>query len=229
MCTPLVIAGLALTAGSMVANSVAAGQVESARNDVLLAEHLRQQGFDRKAAALNTTSQDRYVGFEPQQDVRAAELGDYLGTQVAPGPNAVAASIMPASSSDIVNQESEDQREAAQEFVDQQTGALADLRAFGDLLGEKSLLQARDAGKIAQVGGFKMGSQGIVPYELDHAASAGDGMKLFGDLLRLGGTVATGAGINGGSVASMFGGGTATTPFPLPRPSWYGGATNYLG
>jgi hypothetical protein len=210
MCTPLVIAGLALTAGSMVANSVAAGQVEGARNDVLLAEHLRQQGFDRKAETLNATSQGRFIGFEPQREVRAADLGDYLGTRVTPDANTAAASIMPSSSSDIVNQETAKQRDEAQEFVDQQTGALADLRAFGDLLGEKSRLQARDAGKIAQIGGFKVGSQGIVPYELDHAASAGDGMKLFGDLLRLGGTVATGAGLGKGK----------PTPFPMPRPKW---------
>jgi hypothetical protein len=201
MCTPLILAGIALTAGSMVANNVAQGQIDNARSEVLATEARRQAGFNREVEQLNTQSQDRYVGFEPQQEQRATELADMFATDVT-DPN----SVMPGSSSNIVNKETDAQLGTAQGYVDQQSGALADMRSFGDMLGSNSLLQARDAGKINQVGGFKQGSQGIVPYELDDAGKAGDGMKMFADVLRLGGSAVTGAGIGGGGpIAGMFG------------------------
>lgn len=211
----------------MVANKIASSKVEKARNEVLAAESLRQKDFDRQVQQLNTQSQDRYVGFEPQQEQRAAQLGDVLATSVAPDANSVAATIMPASTSDIVNQETADRRAEAQGYVDQQSGALGDMRAFGDLLGETSTLQARDASKIGQIGGFKIGSQGIVPYELDQAAKAGDGMAMLGDILRMGGSIATGAGIGGGNIANMFGGSSGFFP-GLTGPS-LGGAPSAWG
>ena len=203
MCDPLIIAGIALTAGSMVTNSIAQGQVDNARSEVLATESRRQQSFNREVEQLNTQSQDRYVGFEPQQEQRAAELADMFATEVS-DPN----SVIPGSSSNIVNAETDAQMADAQGYVDQQTGALADMRSFGDMLGSNSLLQARDAAKVGQIGGFKQGSQQITPYELDDAGKAGDGTKMFADVLRLGGTVATGAGIAGTgptSIADMFG------------------------
>ena len=226
MCTPLIIAGIALTAGSMVANSHAQGQVDNARSEVLAAEARRQSGFNREVEQLNTQSQDRYVGFEPQQEQRATELADMFATDVTDPNNA---GVIPGSSSNIVNQETDAQVGVAQDYVDQQSGALADMRSFGDMLGSTSLLQARDASKIGQIGGFKQGSQGVVPYELDDAGRAGDGAKMFADILRLGGTVATGAGIGGGSIASMFGKeatgfvpGMTGPSLGLPANSYYG-------
>jgi hypothetical protein len=226
MCTPLIVAGLALTAGSMVANSVAQSQIDNARNDVLHAELSRQQGFNREIADLNTQSQDRYIGFEGQQDARADDLASMFASSVD-DPNT--ASVLPASASNIVNKETERQKGDAQQFVDQQSGTLASMRSFGDLLGETSLMQGRDASKVGQLGGFKIGSQGIVPYELDDANKAGDGAKFFGDLLRLGGTVATGAGIGGGPIANLFGqGSTGFVPgitgpsLGLPANLYYG-------
>lgn len=203
MCTPLIIAGIALTAGSMVANNVAQGQIDNARNEVLALEARRQQGFNREVEQLNTQSQDRYVGFEGQQDQRADDLANMFATDITDPNNATA---IPGSSSNIVNRETESQMGAAQGYVDQQSGALADMRSFGDLLGSNSLLQARDATKVGQIGGFKQGSQGIIPLELDEANSAGDGMKMFGDVLRMAGSATTGAGINGGASPSWFGG-----------------------
>lgn len=210
----------------MVANTVAQSQIDGARNDVLHAEFSRQQGFNREIADLNTQSQDRYVGFDEQQDTRANDLAGMFAADVD-DPNV--ASVLPQSSSSIVNRETAKQKAEAQEYVDQQSGALANMRSFGDLLGETSLLQGRDAAKVGQLGGFKMGSQGVVPYELDDANKAGDGMKFFGDLLRLGGTVATGAGIGGGSIANMFGqGSTGFVPgmtgpsLGLPANLYYG-------
>ncbi len=201
MCDPLTIAGIALTAGSVVANSVASGEQARARDSVLAAERMRQNALDQEAWGLNAASQDRFVDFQPQQDARATELGDFLGASVEPDANTSAASIMPSSSSDVVNQERTDQQAEAQGFVDQQGQALGDLRAFGDLLGEKSRLQARDAGLIGQVGGFKQGSQNVVPFELDEAAKAGDGWAMLGDILSGAGSVTTGAGLSGNETA----------------------------
>lgn len=206
MCDPLVIAGLALSAGSAVANSVAATNDARARDSVLAAERIRQNTYDQEIQALNNQSQDRYVDFTPQMEGRAQTLGDYLATDVAPDPNSAVPSALPSSSSSVVNQEIDKKRGEAQEFVNQQTGALADMRSFGDLLGDLSLLQGRDARTIGTIGGFKRGSQGIVPYELNEASKAGDDMRLFADLLGGAGTIATGYGIGGGSsaLAGMF-------------------------
>lgn len=228
MCDPLIIAGIALTAGSMVANNAAQGQVDNARSEVLAAEARRQSGFNREVEQLNTQSQDRYVGFEPQQEQRATELADMFATDVTDPNNA---GVIPGSSSNIVNQETDAQVGAAQDYVDQQSGALADMRSFGDMLGSTSLLQARDASKVGQIGGFKQGSQGVVPYELDDAGKSGDGMKMFADVLRIAGTTMTGAGIGGGggSIADMFGkGSTGFVPgmtgpsLGLPANIYYG-------
>lgn len=197
MCDPLTIASIALTAGSVVANSIAAGEQSRARDSVLAAERIRQNAFDLQSDALNKASQDNYVDFKPQQDQRAVALGDYLAADVAPDANTSAATVMPTSESDIVNQELSKKRGEAQGFVDQQGDALGELRAFGDLLGEKSLLQARDASKIAQVGGFKRGSNAVMPLELVEAAKAGDGWMLLGDLLSGAGGITSGMAIGG--------------------------------
>lgn len=228
MCTPSILAGIALTAGSMVANNVAQGQIDNARSEVLATEARRQSGFNREVEQLNTQSQDRYVGFEPQQEQRATELADMFATDVTDPNNA---SVIPGSSSNIVNQETDARVGEAQDYVDQQSGALAEMRSFGDVLGSTSLLQARDATKVGQVGGFKQGSQGVVPYELDDAGKSGDGMKMFADVLRIAGTTMTGAGIGGGggSIADMFGkGSTGFVPgmtgpsLGLPANLYYG-------
>lgn len=208
MCDPLIIAGLALTAGSAVVNTIAAGDDTRARDAVLAAERIRQNTFDQETAALNTQSQDRFVGFEPQMAEKATSLGDYLASRVGPStdPNASVPSVLPSSSSGVVNTERDKQTGEAQAFVDQQTGALAGLRSFGDLLGDISLKQGRDARQIGTVGGFKRGSQNVVPLELNEASKAGDNMRLFADILGGAGSATTSYGIGGGTgnLATMF-------------------------
>lgn len=185
---------------------------------------MRQNRFDTEAAILNDQSRDRFTEFEPQMEDRSQSLGDYLSTSVAPDPNTEAPSPLPSSSSGVVVQEIDKQRGEAQDFVDQQTGALGDLRSFGDLLGDLSLLQGRDARQIGTIGGFKRGSQNVVPLELNEAQKAGDGSRLFADILGGVGSAATGYGISGGTanISSMFG---PQAPIPAPRP---GGFVNSL-
>ncbi len=215
MCDPLTIAGLALTAGSTVANYAANQQVQAARNDALAAERIRQGGLDQEAAALNVQSQDRYQGFEGQQEQKAKQLGDYFAGQSVAEPTT--AEALPTSTSNITVQEENSQRGKAREFTDEQGRALGNLRAFGDLLGGIGRLQARDASLIGQIGGFKQGSSGVLPLELDAASSAGDGMKLFGDILGGLGSVGTSAGLSGGSFVGRGGKGATGVVTAAPK------------
>ena len=191
----MTIAGIGLTIGSTVANTIAHNQVQAARNDALAAERIRQQGLDREAAALNTISQDRYQDFVPAQAATAEGLGQYFAGEQTVDPTP--AEALPTSTSNITVQEENKQRDQARDFTNAQGMALGNLRSFGDLLGGIGREQARDASLIGQIGGFKVGSSGVLPYELDEASQAGNGMKLFGDILGGAGSIATGAGLSG--------------------------------
>ena len=197
----MTIAGVALTAGSTVANSMAASKVTRAREDAMAAERIRQNGLDQEAQALNTQSQDRYQDFSGQEEKAATKLADYFTGQQVAEPSAEAA--LPTSASNVVVAEEQKQRAKARDFTDKTGTALGRLRAFGDVLGENSRLQARDASQIGQIGGFKRGSSNVMAYELDAANQKGNGLKLFGDVLGMGGGLLTSAGLSqpGGGVA----------------------------
>ena len=202
MCDPITIAGLALTAGSTLANSIAQRKVANARNDVMAAERIRQNGLDQQADALNVQSQDRYENFDDQQADKASELGQYFTDQQIEAGNTNAAVTqemnVPQSGSNVTVREEQKQRGQARQYADSQGVALGNLRAFGDLVGGIGRDQARDAMSIGQIGRFKQGSSNVVPFELEGANSAGDGMKMFGDILGLGGSVSLGKGLSGG-------------------------------
>lgn len=210
MCDPLTI-GLALTAGSTVANTIGANQAASARKDAMAAERYRQQQLDREAQGLNTKAQDRYSGFDQNQQDEAAKLADYFksapesATGAVDTANASAASVMPTATNDIVTREIGKQSDNAKAFTDQQGTALGNLRSFGDLMGGLSRGTARDAGYIGQIGGFKQGSSAVLPYELEAAAQKGAGWRTFGDILGAAGSMYTGKGINANALASPVG------------------------
>lgn len=199
MCDPLTIAGLALTAGSTVANSMAANKVAKARSNVMAAERTRQAKYDQEAQALNATSQNRYQAFGADMGKRGQELGDYFAGSTIPASDAagVPTEVMPQSDSVITQEEGARQKANSGKYVGQQAKALGNLRSFGDYLGGVSRQQAREAGLIGQVGGFKKGSGEVVPFELDAASHAGDKMKMFGDILAFGGNLATSKGLQG--------------------------------
>jgi hypothetical protein len=208
MCNPILIASAALTAGSTVANANAVRQENRARDEALTAERIRQGGFDRETQALNTQSQERYQDFGAQREAKATALGDYFAPPPAPTEaNAMAGTAMPSSTNSIVTQEMEKKSNEARAFTDQQGQALAELRAFGDLLGDTSRLQARDAGQIGQISGFKGGSSNILPLELNAAAEKGRKSRLIGDILGgLGGIGMTAGITGGGALSGLFGG-----------------------
>lgn len=181
----------------------------------MAAERIRQGGLDQEAQNLNTQSQDRYQNFEGQQADKAASLADYFtGQEVAP-PSEEAA--LPMSSNNLVVREAAKQKAEAKAFTDKTGTALGSLRSFGDLLGDTSRLQARDASQIGQIGGFKRGSSNVLGYELEDANSAGNGLKLFGDLAGGTGGLLTSSGLSGGSISGLFGRGVpkAATVAPV--------------
>lgn len=219
MCDPVTIAGVALTGLSSGLNYVAQNKVQDARDDALAAERIRQGRLDQEAQALNTQSQDRYENFEGKQTEKGVELADYFTGQDVPAPTAEAA--LPTTASNITVQEEAKQRGAAKDFTNRTGAALGNLRSFGDLLADTSRLQARDAGLIGQIGGFKRGSSNALGFELDEAASAGDGMKLFGDIAGGLGGIGVSAGLSGGN---LFGGATPTVAAGAARAAdpWVG-------
>lgn len=217
MCDPFTMTGIALTVGSTVANTVAANRVQNARNDAMAAERIRQRKLDQEADAYNVRSQDRYQDFEGQQEERARSLGEFFSEQSVPEPTT--AEALPTSTSNITVREEDKQRGEARDFTNRTGEALGNLRAFGDLLGGIGREQARDAGYIGQLGGFKAGSSGVLPYELEAANEKGAGLRLFGDILGGVGGVATSAGLSGGSFGPFSG---ATPKVTATGPAWNG-------
>lgn len=232
MCDPLTIGSAALMAGGTAANYMASKDVSGARDTVMGNERQRQLALNAEADTVNKGSRDRYDGFAPKQDAKAATLADYFKGGVAPNSGATptaAPSVMPASSSNITVAEEGKKLGQAQDFSDKQGTALGKLRSFGDLFAADNRLQARDAGSVAQLGGFKVGSAGVVPYELEDANHAGDKTKFIGDILSGVGKIGLGAGLAGGgtSLASMFGG--AGAPLSLAAPGVVTGGAGAAG
>lgn len=207
MCTPMAIAGVALSIGSTVANTIAAKKVDKARAEAMGAERMRQGRLDQENEALNLTSRNRYDDFEGQQDESASKLGDYFAeneTAAAADNQSAVDAMLPTSGSKITVQEAGKQSGLAKAFTDQQGNALGQLRSFGDVLGGIGRLQARDAGSVGQINSFKRASSGIVPLELEAANSAGSGARLFGDILGAGGSLLMNGGLKGGPGVNYF-------------------------
>ena len=210
MCDPITIAGVALTAGSVAANSYAQSQVTKARNEALSAERMRQARYDRETDVLNAQSRERYKGFGGQQDQRGQDLGQYFQDQKAAESTAnqqaaaeLANSALPQSSSNLTVSNEAAQRQKATAFTNAQGEALGNLRSFGDLMGDIGRSQARDASLIGQISGFKQGSANVLPYELEAANQKGNGAKLFGDVLGMAGSVGLSAGLGGGRIPGL--------------------------
>lgn len=210
MCNPLFIAGAAMTAASIAANMQANSAVSKKRDDVMNAELERQKGYRSEASALNDQSQGRYQNFAGQQQEKAQSLGDYLSSQAKALPTDAPTEAAPDSSNTLVKTETAKQLGKAKAFGAQQDNALANLRAFGDLLGGISREQAGDAAQLGSIGSFMKGSNAVLPLELEAANNAGSGWKTAGTVLGAGGSMLTSAGLAGAgpSWGSLFGSGS---------------------
>lgn len=221
----MTIAGIALSGAAAAANASAQSKVQSARDDAMAAERIRQKGFDREADAVNARSQDQYQDYGKKQDDRGKQLGDYFQQQSAAPTQDGGPAALPQSGSNITVQADNKARASAKAFTDKQGASLGQLRSFGDLMGELGRGTARDAGYIGQIGGFKKGSSAVLPYELEAANSKGSGMKTLGDILGGVGKIGLSAGLSG---ASPFGT-AAVTNFTPGTANGAFGAGGYTG
>lgn len=195
---PLLLAGAG--AGSTLLSSMFAGnaqdEVNAARMGAVTAERGRQGALDQEAAGINAGALKRYAGFGTQMADNAKTLGDFYKSAVGAG-TVLPGTALPLSSSDLVNREIDNRMAIARAFGLQQGEAKGNLQSFGDLLGQISLKQARDAGTLSQIGGYKKGSAGVNALELDAAGHAGDGNKFLADIFGGLGKVGLSAGLSG--------------------------------
>lgn len=194
MCDPMSIAGTVMSVASMAVNASNANSVQSARNSAMQAERDRQRQLDAERNALVDGGRQRYTGFEEQQTGAAKTLGDMFRSNSAGAP--AESMVGPGAGNVAVIQERGKQAARVSAYGAQQDQALGQLRAFGDVLGDIGVKQARDAGTIGQLNGFSRGSADVLPYELE-AANAKRGSGLLGDVLNLGGRVGIAAGLGG--------------------------------
>lgn len=232
MCNPLLVAGAVMSAGSMAAKMSAANKVQGARTRATDAESVRQRAFDSEATAVNDKSRDRYSGFGDKQTEKAGALSDYFKSNSSSVNDIASEPALPTSASNVVVAEQARKMDGARAFGDQQSTALGNLRAFGDLLGGISRDQAIDAAQVGQIGSFKQGSSNVLPLELMAANNKGSGLRLFGDILGVGGMAASmgGAAGLGPSFASLFGsspyGAMGATGGLIPSSGGVGGLGN---
>src|SRR5262245_61733708 len=145
MCDPPTIAGIALTAGSTVANTMAQNKAAKARSQAIELERMRQQGLENEAQAINTASQDRYgPSFEAGREQTADQLGDVLARQDVRGDTTIGGvAEAPPSTSDVTVQEQKRQQANAKAYTQKQGRARGELLSFGDYLGDTARMQAR--------------------------------------------------------------------------------------
>lgn len=175
----------------------------------MAAERARQNRLDEESFALSEAARARYDGAPEQMAERETSLGDLYRETAEAAPARPMASAPPTSSNITTSAiEGESARTSAESEDMRRRRAKA--MSFGDMFGDMSIAQGRDAGRIGQIGGFKRGSQNVLPLELDGAASRGSGWMMLGDLLNMAGGVATTrALIDPASLAAMFGQGAA--------------------
>jgi hypothetical protein len=226
MCDPLTIAGIALTAGSTVANNAAANRQARAQASAMSAERSRQRMLDDESRGVNQQALGRFDNIGEQQQAKAAELTEQFSGEANRGADLISA-ILPQSSSNITNDNDAREREKATGFADQQGEAMARMRSFSDMFGGLGRDTAQDASQLGMLGGFKRGSQGVLPFELESAAMKGQGLRTAADLMGGLGSIGLTAGLSGAKMPSIFGGASAATAGgapatslrPMPRPA----------
>lgn len=205
MVNPLI--PIALAVGSAGANYIGHKQAEDAREDALAAQRIRNRNLDKQSFAINDQSRERFENVDTQQAERSDSLADIFRSASAAAPAETTAPVMPNSGNVVLQNRAREASDEAREFTDQRAEALADFRSFGDLFGSIGRAQARDAGELGMLGGFRRGSQSVLPLELDAASREGSNMRLLGDLLQMGSMMTTGPSLTkGGSMAGIFGG-----------------------
>lgn len=213
---PLLFAG-----GSTIANTIAADKQGEAIASAQNAERLRQKRFDTESLALNDKALNRYDDVPGQIDTKAGDLAAMFGEASSEAP-AEPIITTPTSSSNVVTSRETAAMGKAKSETDARAGQLGNLRAFGDVLGENSRLQGRDAGQLGLIGSMRRGSQGVLPMELEAAQYEGSGLRTLADILSaasmMSGSGGAGAGLSD-KVGALFNPATIrSAPRPMPNP-----------
>jgi hypothetical protein len=229
MCDPLTIAGMALSAGSAVANNAAANQQAKAQAAAMSAERSRQRVLDDEGRGVNEQARNRFEDIGAQQEQQASQLADVFSGEANRGADVISAAL-PRTSSNITMQNDEREREKATGFANQQGEAMARMRSFSDMFGGLGRDTAQDASQIGMLGGFKRGSQGVLPFELEAASMRGQGLRGAADIMSGLGGIGLTAGLSGASPfgrtpmsTNVVSGPLARSPIPPPRPVGLGG------
>lgn len=198
------------SAASIASNAVGASKQDSALASRMRAERQRQKVLDDKAFALNQQSLDRYKDADTSLEAETSGLADmFKSAASAPAPEAVMA--QPATSSNIVTSATAKAAGETEAASGRRAEQMAGIRGLGDMLGGIGRLQSRDNAQLGMLRGFKQGSQGVLPLELQAAQGRGQGWRTLGDLFGLGAGLSTQsylAGNNpGAGIAAAFGGG----------------------
>ena len=203
---------LLFTVGSTVANTIGARQADRALAGAQANERARQKRFDDESFALNQAGQDRFTNIAGKMDTKATDLAQMFAqpTQEAPATPVI---TTPETTSNVVTSRENTATAKAKGETDARAVNLGKLRSFGDILGDASRMQGRDAGQLGLIGSMRRGSQSILPLELEAAAQKGNKWRMLGDILSAGGAMfgpggLAAGGINGNSALfnPLFGG-----------------------
>jgi hypothetical protein len=222
MCDPISIGAGVLMAGSVAANSAAQSKINKARQGAMEAERIRQRGYQSEADVTTDTSQGRYKNFEQGQQNTAQNLGSFLQSYTQPSTQ-IASAALPTSTSNVVNLEQEKQLGKAQDYSNQQAQSLGNLRSFGEYLGGITRDRLRDTGQLGMLKSLQMGSQSVLPYELEAANNKGSGLQTAGQIMGGLGTIGMLAGLSG-AWGKLMAPATATAATPNTASILYTGA-----
>lgn len=213
---PLPLLPLLFMAGSIGANAMGARKADQALAHAQNAERLRQKKFDDESFGLNAASRERFDDVPADIETRGTDLAALFGEQSNEAPVEAIATAPPTSSNIVMSREN-DALARAKAQTDARAVNMGRLQSFGDLLGDASRGQGRDAGQLGLIGSMRRGSQAVLPLELQAAQGKGAGWRLLGDILGAGSSLSMPGGMFGG----MFGGaGMASSIRPMPNPRY---------
>lgn len=206
MAIPLLLP-LLFAAGSAGLNYAAANKVDSAQAGAMSRERYRQKELDDQSFALNRQSRERYDDVNGKQAETGSNLAEMF-REVQNEQPSIEMPTAPATDNVVVANRNAASSDKAQQQVDERADNLANFRSFADMFGGIGRGVARDTGELGTIAGFKRGSQGVLPLELDAAAQKGQGLRMLADVFNLGSSMMMGPAL-GGTAMPGYGGGLA--------------------
>lgn len=195
--------------------------------------------YQGQADALTRGQLDRVLGIGTALPGRAQTLGDYFV-----GNSTALPSVMPPTRSAATEADTAAKLADARAYNDQQSRALGQVRAIGDLFGDAERSNAVDRQGLANISNFRQGTRALLPQEVELAKGpaqvpeapidyafpvAGEPDNTLGDVLTGVGRVGTGVALSGwnpwGGAAAGAGGGwsTGTDGYGMRGMPRYGG------